>query len=264
MPKADKSSTEQQTLSRTLSFLNMMASTGQSLSVTEIADKLDVSKPTAYAIVNTLTAQNFLEKDSESGKLHIGYAFYVMGPSYQRQYPFLIYTEEHVLHLHEKYGMRVSISVFKPPMKVLVIAAKERGLVPRHLSGCLMPAHVSASGKLLLAYIDGTAAWAYISGTELAAFTGNTITASDALMEELARIRAQGYALDNEEFVPGNICVAAPIFDASGTVQAALSLSRCPVEKFRGSSAAIIQDVKNAALQISYDLGCSRDVFFSF
>lgn len=59
----------------------------------------------------------------------------------------------------------------------------------------------------------------------ITAFTPNTITDFDRLTAELTHIKAQGYALDNEEHEPGVFCIAAPIFDYSAHPVAAISVS---------------------------------------
>lgn len=259
MAGRDKGASEQQTLSRTLEFLKTIAMSCASLSVNEIADELKVSKPTAYSIVNSLVAQNYLEKNQDSGKYHIGYSFYVMGHGYPRLYPFLIYAENYAIQLYEKLRMRVNICVFKPPMTALVIASKDSSLVTRHVNGYVLPAHLSASGKVLLAALDEDKAMEYISSSELYSFTNKTITSPERLMEELSQVRAKGYATDIEEFVPGHVCISAPIKDAKSETVCSISLSRCPLERFQAEGEKLISDVKSTAMQISLDLGYPRE-----
>ena len=260
----DKGAAEQQTLSRTLEFLGSIAASCASMSVNEIAEELRVSKPTAYSIVNSLTAQNYLERDPDSGKYHIGYSFYVMGHNYPRLYPFLIYAEDYAVALYERLRLRINICVFKPPMAALVIASKDRSLVPRHMNGFILPAHLSASGKVLLASLDEQTAREYITSSELYSFTSKTITSPDVLMKELEKVRRLGYATDIEEFVPGNVCVSAPVFDAKSSVVCSISVSRCPLRRFEAESESITAEVRSTAMQISLDLGYPRDKNVNF
>ena len=259
MAGRDKGTSEQQTLSRTLEFLKTMAMSCAELSVNEIADELKVSKPTAYSIVNSLVAQNYLEKNPDSGKYHIGYSFYVMGHSYPRLYPFLIYAENYAIQLYEKLRMRVNICVFKPPMTALVIASKDSSLVARHVNGYVLPAHLSASGKVLLASLDQDKAMEYISSSELYSFTSKTITSPERLMEELSQVRAKGYATDIEEFVPGHVCISAPVKGAKSETVCSISLSRCPLDRCQAEGDKLIAQVKSTAMQISLDLGYPRE-----
>lgn len=260
----EKNNSEQQTLSRTLSFLTMISTTGVSLSVSEIADELKVSKPTAYTIVNSLVSQGFLEKENETGKYHVGYKFYVLGQNYPRMYPFLIYVDEHARNLHESLGLRVNVSVYKPPMAALVIASKDVSIVPRHSGGYLMPAHLSASGKLMLSALPPATAREYIESAELRALTDRTITDPAALIKEIDLVREQGYAIDDEEFVPGSICVAAPVYNAAGALVCTISAAKCSSARFRKDRDLIIREVKNTALKVSIDLGYSREPYMNY
>jgi IclR family acetate operon transcriptional repressor len=89
----------------------------------------------------------------------------------------------------------------------------------------------------------------------LPALTSNTITNKEALLEELATVREQGYAVDDVENEEGIRCVGAPIFDHRGEVIAALSVSapsfRFSMDRVRELSGV----VKGTGLQISRQLG---------
>lgn len=259
----DKASSEQP-LGKTLSFLTKIAGTCVSMSVVEIAEELKVSKPTAYAIVNTLVAQNFLEKDPDSGKFHIGYAFYAAGQNYPRLYPFLIFGDDYVNKLYEKLNLRTNICIYKEPMTALVVASKDRSLVPRHLGGYLLPAHISASGKMLLSALPEDVAADRIRAAELYATTSKTITDPEQLIASLAEIRHQGFAYDMEELVPGSACIAAPVFNAMGNVIYTISLSRIPIERFHSEKDYLIEELRNTAYQISADMGYSIEARHKF
>jgi IclR family transcriptional regulator, acetate operon repressor len=98
--------------------------------------------------------------------------------------------------------------------------------VPRGYAG---DAHARASGKLLLAFAPQAVREAYLGTHKLSRLTPNTITTRAALRAELGRIREQGYAVDNEEFVEGLCCLAVPL-DA-GYSPFVLAVS-CPRERF--------------------------------
>lgn len=259
MANREKNVSEQQTLSRTLAFLSSIATSCVSLSVNEIAEELKVSKPTAYAIVNSLVSQGYLEKDLDSGKYHIGYCFYAMGQSYPRMYPFLIYAESYALELFERLKLRINMCVYKPPMTALVIASKDTSLVPRRSGGYLLPAHLSASGKIMLASLPEQKARELVMAADLYPLTPMTITNPEKLLEQLDTIREQGYATDEEEFVSGRVCVAAPIYDASGALACTISAAQCPVRQFAEQREILIKEVKNTALQISLEMGYPKN-----
>jgi DNA-binding IclR family transcriptional regulator len=89
--------------------------------------------------------------------------------------------------------------------------------------GSRSPKHVGASGKLALAHSSDEAIAEYCA-KGLPARTAHTITDPDVLMDELRRIRDDGYAEDNLESSQGLRAIAAPVFDAAGALVAAVSV----------------------------------------
>jgi DNA-binding IclR family transcriptional regulator len=90
--------------------------------------------------------------------------------------------------------------------------------------GSALPAHCSASGKLLLAFKPAPERKQLIDAMPLTRFTERTICDRQQLAAELDRIAANGYALDNEEFVLGVACVAVAVRAADGETVAALAV----------------------------------------
>jgi acetyl-CoA synthetase len=85
-------------------------------------------------------------------------------------------------------------------------------------------AHALAMGKVVLARLRPAALQRYV-GDGLARYTPATITEPDLLARELATVRAEGYAIDREEFDEDFCCVAAPVRDEHGKLAAILGLS---------------------------------------
>ena len=89
----------------------------------------------------------------------------------------------------------------------------------------------------------------------LPALTPNTITTRERLTEELARVREQGFAFDNEEWQLGVKCVGAPVFNENGDVIAGVSCSG-PAQRFTGQILLNMTEyVKETAEAISRRLG---------
>jgi DNA-binding IclR family transcriptional regulator len=90
-------------------------------------------------------------------------------------------------------------------------------------------------GKAILAFLPESDQVSLIKRLELIASTNNTITDRAALIEHLATVRAQKFAIDNEESEDGIRCVGAPVFDRTGRVFAAISVSgpayRLPISR---------------------------------
>lgn len=117
------------------------------------------------------------------------------------------------------------------------------------------PAHASALGKLLMAYLPNAEVDGIIAQHGLPRFTAHTITTPEALREALHQIRQQGFAPDEEEIELGLRCLAAPITDHSGRPSAALGISAPASRMDAARRAALLPRVKAAALQVSRMLG---------
>jgi IclR family transcriptional regulator, KDG regulon repressor len=114
----------------------------------------------------------------------------------------------------------------------------------------IVPVHGSAPGKALAAWQDGRFVRQMLAEHGMDAFTSRTITSVDAFMEELARVRKAGYALDDEELINGLRHVAAPIYDHRGEVVATISA---------GGSAQRVKDAQLERLTAA-TIRCASDV----
>jgi DNA-binding IclR family transcriptional regulator len=91
--------------------------------------------------------------------------------------------------------------------------------------GQLTPLHCTSSGKVLLAHLDPATRAELLARAGTPALTPRTVSATGRLEEQLVRVRDAGYATAIEEYEVGLNAVAAPVFDRSGQVIAAVSVS---------------------------------------
>ena len=201
------------------------------LSLAEISREVDAHKSSVFRVLTTLEAAGFLEKDPQSGKYRLGLkildlAGRVWGRHDIRQIS-SPYMEElaretgEVTHLAVLDGSDIVYLEKRGQGQILTVATRVGGR---------NPAYASSMGKVLLADLSESELRTVLGRGKLKKLTPNTITEIPRLMEELAHIREQGFALDNEETFPGIRCVGAPIRDAGGGVVAAVSVT-VPVQR---------------------------------
>ena len=99
-------------------------------------------------------------------------------------------------------------------------------------AGSHVPLYASASGKLFLSYLPKRSRERFLRVTPLVRHTQNTLTDPAKLSREFETIRANGYAVDNEEYLPGISCVAVPVRDADARVVAAVAV-QAPTTRMR-------------------------------
>jgi IclR family transcriptional regulator, pca regulon regulatory protein len=106
------------------------------------------------------------------------------------------------------------------------------------LTGSTLPSYCTSMGRALLATLPAAALARYLASAPFPQRTPQTITQADALETELARVRAQGWAITDGELEPGLRSIAVPVRDASGQVVAAINLG---TQAFRRSVAWLME-----------------------
>jgi DNA-binding IclR family transcriptional regulator len=121
--------------------------------------------------------------------------------------------------------------------------------------GRRLPLHAGSAGKVLLAFLPASRQEEIIRSSTLDRLTPNTIVDPEALREELARIRQDGYAISRGEWLMDASGVAAPIFDYQGDVVAAVTISG-PAQRFTDEAfQRYIPMILTVAHQISDRMG---------
>ncbi len=164
-----------------------------------------------------------------------------------------------LMALREKTGETVHLAIIDAAEIVYVNYLESRSAVRISSAiGLRKPAHCTAEGKAILAFqlLENTDRLNTIS---LDQRTPKTITDAQSLLKELAAVRSQGFAIDDEESEIGMRCIAAPIHDENGHVSAAVGIAgpiqRLPKKLLLSFGPAII----NATNEISFRLGGSHN-----
>jgi IclR family acetate operon transcriptional repressor len=117
--------------------------------------------------------------------------------------------------------------------------------------GMRIPLYCTSIGKCILAWLEPAVAEAILDRTPLAPRTPNTLTTRALLKDELARIREQGFAIDNEENEANVRCAGVPVFDRDGTVIGGMSISSLVFELSLDEAASLALRLASAASQLS-------------
>ena len=126
--------------------------------------------------------------------------------------------------------------------------------------GNVSPMHCTAVGKLLLLNYTQQQLHQYVAAKGLPAMTMHTITDPAALFAELDKVRAQGYAFDNEEYEPGARCIAPPNYDYNRRGVAGLSVNG-PVTRMTDEHIyEKLPVLLDAAAQVSQRMGYDESV----
>jgi IclR family transcriptional regulator, KDG regulon repressor len=225
------------------------------MGISALALRLGLAKSTVHRLATTLVEYDFLEQNRDTGKYRPGLALFELGTLVRRKMDVMSEAQAEIHSLAEATGETVQLAILDH-LTVLYIRIRESHQAVRLSSGLgsRAPAHCTGVGKALLAYQPQEIVRQVVEAG-LKRYTENTITDPEALVQELASVRARGYAIDDEEMEIGLRCVAAPIRNHTGEVAAAISVS-APVQRMsKKSVAGTAPNVIAAADSISRRLG---------
>ena len=257
-PKAWDDKTDQNTiksLDRAMDVLEHL-STLSGATLSELADHLDQSPATVYRVLVTLEGRGMAEFEAESQLWYVGSQAFVIGARYLRRTSLVDRATPILNQLMIRTGETANLGV--PRGKDVVFVAQAecnhsiRAFFPH---GSASPMHASGSGKVLLSQMGQEQMDLLLHGTVLEGFTEFTITDPTQLTQEMDRICARGYSIDDQEKNLGMRCIAAPVRNWTGTAVAGISISGPVARIGDGEVAGLAEAVMQAARELSAALG---------
>lgn len=212
-----------QSVSRAISILKCFKGDVE-LGLAEISRMVGLHKSTTAGIVNTLKAEGFLEQNEKSGRLRLGLDLFSL--AVQARHGLIDICEPYLNTLLDFTGETVNLAIIDKT-EVVYIAKKESSHSIRISTsvGSRLPIYCTAIGKSILALMDKAKAEALIDRISLKPFTNNTITDKKDLFATMDTIMRENVAYDFEEFEPGVICIASPLYYRKGDPIGAISVS---------------------------------------
>lgn len=191
---------------RTLDVLEALASGASNLS--DLSARLGIPKSSLHSILRTLDHRRWVDADASRSTYSLGMNALLIGASYVDQDSTVIRTSEALDHVAAETGETVHLARLELP-DVVYLAKRESTHPLRMFSaiGRRLPAHSTALGKAMLAELPDEAVRRLLP-ERLDAATAHTITSREKLIEHLAEVRRQGYAIDAEEAGLGMRCIA--------------------------------------------------------
>lgn len=242
-------------VTKVLHILETLHDAPSGLQLKDVAQLTGINKSTAYRFLAHLEHEGYVFRDS-SGAYAIGVrlARLASGASYQTTLRKL--SRPILQQLWRITGETVNIAVLDG-REVLYLDVMESSHTFRLVSqiGMRRPVYCTALGKAMLAFIPEEEQQYFFDGMSFERFTPHTIRGAVQLRKEFTLIRQRGYSIDNEEAYLGSRCIGAPIFEASGKITAALSVSGPTMRVTREKVPAMAAAAKNAAMAISRTLG---------
>lgn len=248
-------------LDRAIDILTAL-SDGKPRTLAELSEDITLSSSTTYRLITTLAYHNYIERDEHTGKYTLGFACLELAQSYQINNRIRKVALPELEILRDQTAETIHLAILDN-MEVVYLEKLHGlhaiGLMSSHVGGRAL-AYCTGLGKALLAYIDQERVRAHFERVEFTRYTDTTIDSVDELMRHLDLVHHQGYAWDEGEHEPDVCCVAAPIFDLSGRVVAAISIAG-PSTRMGSPEvrAELTNQVLQAASAISKQLGYQQN-----
>ncbi len=236
-----------QVIARAGQILRTLAATRDGLSLSEVAQRVELPKSTVHRIIGALESEGLAVAVPPNGRYRLGPEVLRLASGQDAELRTEVRPLLRWLSAEVNETVDLSVLIHDHVSFVDQIAAPHR---LRAVSGvgASFPAHCTANGKALLA-AHGDETLRKLLPEKLEAATPNTITDRELLIEQLDSVRRRGYAEDREELTPGISAVGAVISDGSGPV-AAVSVP-VPTQRFTGNESSLARSLVSAVAEMS-------------
>ncbi|WP_453993619.1 IclR family transcriptional regulator [Bacillus nitroreducens] len=211
---------------RALKIISLVSQRKDGLGVTELASYLDINKSSAFRLLSTLVEHGYIEQNPETKKYRLGYIYLELSSMLLESIDLRTQAKPYLEELKLLTNEVIHLVVYDQGNVIYIEKLEGNETLRTHSQvGRRAPVHCSSVGKVILAYLPETETLNIIEKFGLPKHTENTITDKESLLKELKNIRDRGYGTENEENEPGITCIAAPIFDHTNKIAAAISIS---------------------------------------
>lgn len=248
-------------IDRALDVLEMVAKSRQCVNISEMVEKLGIPRTTVFRIVKQLVSRGYLsELDDKPGNYHLGYEIFTLasGMNFINDLREMSRSEMDKLAIESKQVAQLGvlrdynvtyIDQAMPPNPVLLYTSLYS----------VLPLNISAAGKVLAAFAKPNVHDYLLKNIVFEKKTENTIVNLDDFVQELDKVRKQGYAEDDEEFSLGIGCLAVPVFDHNMNCVAAIGVTG-GIGQYRGQQKEeILKLLLKSAAAVSAKLGMTKD-----
>jgi DNA-binding IclR family transcriptional regulator len=245
-------------VNRALRALEVIAENGE-LGVSELGRQLGVHKATASRLAATLAGHGMLERNPLDGRYRLGFGILRLAAAAVADVDLVMLGRPVVEELAESTRETVNLGVRSGDGVVYIDQVNgARSIVSVSWVGRRTPMHCTASGKVLLAWMDDADRDRILSAP-LERATEKTEVDPEALRAQLAEVRRRGWGQTVGELEEGLNAVAAPVFRGDGQLLAALSVSG-PAFRLRAVDLArVARATMDAAAAVSRRLGFRED-----
>jgi DNA-binding IclR family transcriptional regulator len=247
-----------ETVDLSLRLLERLASSRDSIGVSELAREFASSKATVYRHLQALLLHGFVRQEATTMRYAAGIKLFILGERLRERFDVLPVAREDMARLRDQIGQPVTLSALVENQVVVLEVLQGHAIVNFGTqAGTVLDLHASAHGKVALAF-GPEGLMERCLASRLKAWTPETICSPSALQRAVAQVRSRGWATAPNQVLPGVNGLAAPVFnhanDYVGAVAIAGSIQYIPASPPQEQISAVTQ----TAERISRKLGWNR------
>ena len=227
-----------QSLTRGLSLLEALARAEGGLTLTDVAQRVQLAPSTAHRLLSTLEKMGYVYQGGDLGRWYVGLQAFTVGTSFLANRDFVAQSHPYMRRLMEQSGETANLGILDGTDAVFIDQVQCREMMRTIVKlGSRVPLHASGVGKAIFAAMPDDEIEAILKVKGLPRITANTITSPETMWAAIRVIRQRGWSFDDEEHALSTRCVAAPIYNEHAEVLGAISLagpsSRLPDERIK-------------------------------
>jgi DNA-binding IclR family transcriptional regulator len=220
---------------KALAVLEALVRAGHAVTLTELMQATGLPKPSLHRTLSLFEDAGYVQREPAGRAYAVGPRLSSLGLAILTNEAAATLRRSILRSLVADVGETCNLAVLRKGEVAYLDRVEAPWALRLHLpAGSTVPPHCSASGKLLLALMPAAERDSLVATLPLPRFTERTITDRAMLAQELDRIVASGYAIDNEEYVAGVACVAVPVIVAGVAVAAVAvhaATARLPLQR---------------------------------
>jgi len=236
-------------IDKALNLLEFLSDNEREIGIVEISKKLNMGLSTVHRILTTLKFRGYVIQNQKTAKYRLGIKLFELGCEVQSTKNLIKIVRPHLRKLSKMTNETANLAILEDKEVVYLNTIGSPEILRTEIvQGTRIPAHCTALGKVLLAFLsDSDFDQLYRSNEPIISLTSQTISSLDKLKKELKNVKEQGYALDREEYKIGINCVGVPLFIKNGEDVAAISITG-PASRFTIDK---MEEAKNKLIIVS-------------
>jgi len=240
-------------IDKVLNLLELLSMNEHEMGIAEIGKQLNMGLSTVRRILTTLGTRGYIIKNKKTKNYRLGIKLFELGFKVQSTKHLIRSTRPYLRKLSKITNETANLAILEGKEVIYLDTVRSSEVLKTEIiPGTRTPAHCTALGKVLFAYLPRSEFnYLFNMNEKLVSLTSNSISSLDELKDILKEVKKKGYAIDKEEYKLGINCMGVPVFDKERKAIAAISTtgpaSRFTIDKMEKAKEILISISKEVS-----------------